>query len=69
MTNGRSSSDRWAEVNAQVQLNIRNLCIHTLLACPHKVVGGGGAGPRRAGPGLDLGAHLGKQILFMDMNN
>lgn len=68
-TNGRSSSDRWAEVNAQVQLNIRNLCIHTLLACPHKVVGRGGAGPRRAGPGLDLGAHLGKQILFMDMNN
>lgn len=61
-TNGRSFSDRWAEVNAQVQLNIRNLCIHTLLACPHKVVGRGGAGP-------GLGAHLGKQILFMDMNN
>lgn len=46
----------WAKVNVQVQLNIRNLCIHTLLACPHKPVG-------------VFSPHLGKQILFMGMNN
>ncbi len=45
-----------AELDVQVQLNIKNLCIHTLLACPHKPVG-------------VFSPNLGKQVLFMGMNN
>lgn len=47
---------RWAKANVQVQLNIKNLCIHTLLASPHH-------------PSGLFSPHLGKQILFMGMNN
>lgn len=41
----------WPELNVQVQLNIKNLCIHTLLACPHK-------------PGGVFSPNLGKQVFI-----
>lgn len=58
IANGHTSQtvSDWAEVNVQVQLNIRSLCIHTLLVCPHK-------------PGGVFSPNLGKQVLFMGMNN